>query len=187
MTDMDSNSNRVLLASSPHHGAAIDFLSLTSPLEDHTREWADTLRALKGDYIVIDEKGDVVIPSDDSARRHRDGTGGPLNPHPTKPFGRVDLLKCVFHRHTEDGCGISTQSGQTPRIAKLLLLFVPKQNRECLLGDLEEEFNTVVLPEYGCVIAQLWYWEQALFSFVPVVWEQLKRVAGIVALIRFLS
>ena len=39
---------------------------------------------------------------------------------------------------------------------------VPLEEREFLLGDLEEEFADVVWPARGPVRARLWYWRQAL-------------------------
>ena len=83
------------------------------------------------------------------------------------------------------GVRLRTGPRKTPLIPKLLLLCVPKQSRECLIGDLEEEFRTILLPEYGWIIACLWYWEQAICSLIPILWEQVKCVAGIGALLRF--
>jgi hypothetical protein len=44
----------------------------------------------------------------------------------------------------------------------LLYLFLPKDDRETLLGDLDEEFATVILPKFGPFRAWLWYWVQTL-------------------------
>jgi hypothetical protein len=54
--------------------------------------------------------------------------------------------------------------------------------RENLVGDLEEEFLTSVLPNYGLTLARRWYWQQVITSLCPIVWEQFKRVAGLVLL-----
>jgi len=69
-----------------------------------------------------------------------------------------------------------------PRCARFLLLLVPKRNREYLLGDLEEEYLTIVLPEYGDRLARLWYWWQVAISIAPLLWTQIKRTAGFVLL-----
>lgn len=66
-----------------------------------------------------------------------------------------------------------------PRTAKFLLLMVPKRDREYLIGDLEEEFQTILLPEYGLRAARLWYWWQVLSSITPLYWGQLKRFAAL--------
>ena len=64
-----------------------------------------------------------------------------------------------------------------PRLAKFVLLLVPKKNREHLLGDLDEEFRTILVPEYGPRKARLWYWWHVTISIMPLVWDQLKRIA----------
>jgi hypothetical protein len=73
-------------------------------------------------------------------------------------------------------------SREPPRAAKLLLLFIPKKNREHLLGDLEEEYQTSVLPEYGLRAARRWYWWHVCLSIGPFAWVGFKRVAGFVLL-----
>ena len=45
-----------------------------------------------------------------------------------------------------------------PRFPKFLLLLIPKKNREYVIGDLEEEFQTILVPQYGYRIARCWYW-----------------------------
>jgi hypothetical protein len=186
MTDSEHNEDRTILAQIPHHGSHVSFVNLSSPIKDHTADLDDLVKALESDCIVIDEAGNVRVVEDGRGLCELSATSGLTSPQSRKPFGKMDLLKCVFHRHTDNGCVVSTIPRKTPRPPKLLLLCVPKQNRECLLGDLEEEFKTIVLPEYGCIIACLWYWEQAICSLIPILWEQFKRVAGIVALLRFL-
>jgi hypothetical protein len=58
---------------------------------------------------------------------------------------------------------IALRSGQTsvaltrpPRSAKFILLLIPKRHREHLIGDLEEEYSTILVPEYGPRKARLW-------------------------------
>jgi hypothetical protein len=51
-----------------------------------------------------------------------------------------------------------------PGSAKFLLLLMPKKDRGSLLGDLEEEYRTYVLPEYGPAKARWWYWWQVIAS-----------------------
>lgn len=71
-----------------------------------------------------------------------------------------------------------------PTTAKFILLLVPTRDREHLVGDLEEEYRTIVLPEYGVRMARFWYWWQVLGSVAPLFWSQLKRIAGVVLLWR---
>lgn len=65
---------------------------------------------------------------------------------------------------------------RAPAAAKFLLLLIPKKNREGLLGDLEEEYHTIVLPEYGLWAARRWYWWQVCISIGPLIWAKVKRL-----------
>jgi hypothetical protein len=67
------------------------------------------------------------------------------------------------------------------------LLLIPKKNREYVIGDLEEEFHTILVPEYGYRIARCWYWAQVLAAFVPMLWDQLKRASGLAVVLKLLG
>jgi hypothetical protein len=67
-----------------------------------------------------------------------------------------------------------------PKGAEFLLLLVPRGYRENLVGCLEEEFATVVLPRYGRQMARWWYCWQVAASLAPIVWAQVKRIAGLI-------
>src|SRR5216110_3757187 len=55
------------------------------------------------------------------------------------------LSPSVLYLH---GSGLSQV--EPPKFAEYVLLcFVPRKNREYLLGCLEEEFRTILLPKYG--------------------------------------
>jgi hypothetical protein len=71
-------------------------------------------------------------------------------------------------------------STRPPSGAKFLLLLIPRRYREHLVGDLEEEYYTTVLPEYGLRTARRWYWWHVCISIGPLIWAKLRRVAGIV-------
>lgn len=64
-----------------------------------------------------------------------------------------------------------------PRGAKFLLLLVPKNHREVALGDLEEEYRTVLLPEYGAHWARFYYWWHALISLGFFVLGSLQKLS----------
>jgi len=78
-------------------------------------------------------------------------------------------------------------SAASPRFPKFLLLLIPKKNREYVIGDLEEEFHTILVPEYGYRIARWWYWAQVLAAFVPILWDQLKRASGLAVVLKLLG
>jgi hypothetical protein len=66
-----------------------------------------------------------------------------------------------------------------PRSAQFALLLLPKRNREHLIGDLEEEFRTIVLPQYGRFLAGCWYCEQVGLAIVYYAWPTLKKILGL--------
>lgn len=73
-----------------------------------------------------------------------------------------------------------------PPRAQFLLLLVPKVRRECLLGDLNEEYETVVLPRFGAIKARRWYWWQVIACIAPFAWRLFKKAAGAAAVWRLI-
>lgn len=61
----------------------------------------------------------------------------------------------------------------------LLRLFVPKSIRCAIIGDLEEEFRTEILPNYGYKKARFWYHYQVFNT----IWPYARR--AIIRLITF--
>jgi hypothetical protein len=56
-----------------------------------------------------------------------------------------------------------------PRAAKFLLLLLPPRNRDCIIGDLEEEYRTVLLREYGEQLARFYYWWHVILACVSSI------------------
>jgi hypothetical protein len=75
-------------------------------------------------------------------------------------------------------------SAGPPRQAIFLLLLLPKKNREHLIGDLEEEFRTIVFPRYGRSLAIVWYWWHVTITLGPPVWAKLRRALAVLLLWR---
>jgi hypothetical protein len=73
-------------------------------------------------------------------------------------------------------------SESLPRLAQFALLLIPKRNREHLIGDLEEEYRTIVLPQYGPFLASCFYCWQVVASLAAYVWPCIKRIVGLTAL-----
>lgn len=59
---------------------------------------------------------------------------------------------------------------QPPELAAYLLRFLPKKDREAIIGDLEEEY-TIVYRRFGLRKADRWFYWQVLASF----WPSFKR------------
>ena len=71
----------------------------------------------------------------------------------------------------------------------LLCLFLPRETRSYLIGDLAEEYSTIS-EDYGLQKAKFWYYTQVLTSLWPLIQAGLKRIATcsfIVGVIRRLT
>ena len=91
----------------------------------------------------------------------------------------------LVHRDVQAENRISVESSgraHPPRVAVFALLLIPKKNREHLIGDLEEEYRTILLPQYGRFRARLWYWEQTALALGFYAWPFLKKVLGMAAI-----
>jgi hypothetical protein len=62
-------------------------------------------------------------------------------------------------------------------VAKLLLLLIPKEHRDGTIGDLEEEYRTVLLPEYGVRWARFYYWWHTLYSLLFFILGSLQKLS----------
>jgi hypothetical protein len=74
-----------------------------------------------------------------------------------------------------------------PRSAQFALLLIPKRNREHLIGDLEEEFRTIVLPQYGRFLAGCWYFEQAAIAMGCYAWPTIKKILGLSFILKLIG
>src|SRR5947209_722138 len=71
---------------------------------------------------------------------------------------------------------------QPPRMAVwLLLLFTPAEQTESMLGDLLEEFSTLVMMS-GLGFARRWYWRQTLRT-IQHAWAGALRAAPLLMLV----
>jgi hypothetical protein len=72
-----------------------------------------------------------------------------------------------------------TENQPPVRAEKLLYLALPKRLRDSLIGCLEEEFTTLILPKFGPSFASVWYWKQAVCSVVVVAARELVKLVGL--------
>ncbi|MCG8432575.1 MAG: hypothetical protein MJA83_00915 [Gammaproteobacteria bacterium] len=74
---------------------------------------------------------------------------------------------------------------QPPMLANaefLLCLFLPWEVCEGIIGDLEEEFLTCVLPRHGLRRALFWYRWQVFWTVLDALYGHARRLVGIKAL-----
>jgi len=84
-------------------------------------------------------------------------------------------LKAIRHRSIEH----SAASETPPQFAKYLIyLLIPRNNREAILGDLEEDFHEVK-REFGLRKAKFHYRVQVLRS----IWPMIKGIVGNILII----
>jgi hypothetical protein len=74
-----------------------------------------------------------------------------------------------------------------PRSAQFGLLLVPKRNREHLIGDLEEEYRTIVQPQYGRFLAGCWYCEQVAIAIGCYVGPTIKKILGLSVIFKLIG
>jgi hypothetical protein len=119
-------------------------------------------------------------------------------------FGDIHSLEDFLDRHkkSSDAFDVSIQPNgdvhielfESKRLAPAppdwglyCLLLIPKRNREHLVGDLEEEFRTVILPRYGPRKAACWYWWNVIVSIVPFGVQLLKRILGFAVILKLIG
>ncbi|MBA3947830.1 MAG: hypothetical protein H0X37_25165 [Herpetosiphonaceae bacterium] len=62
-----------------------------------------------------------------------------------------------------------------PQFAKYLLYFIPKKDRDPIIGDLHEEY-VPLYQQCGKKRAQIWYWSMVIRSFWPLVSTILQKL-----------
>jgi len=78
-------------------------------------------------------------------------------------------------------CG---QGDRPPIAAEFLFYFALARNRREAVGDLLEEYRTVLVPKFGSRAASAWYWRHVLGSIWPLalasIWRIVLRIGQIV-------
>jgi len=63
-----------------------------------------------------------------------------------------------------------------PNAEFLFHLFLPPQNCDALVGDLEERYK-LIRKKFGRRHANFWYWTQTALSLRPIIWAWAKKVS----------
>jgi len=107
---------------------------------------------------------------------------------------QVDLANYSFTSaawNAQMGCGnlerFLSPKADVPALAQYILLLIPKKHRDPLLGDLREEFETILLPTYGTQRARLWYWWHTILSVCPFAMRIIKRALGFILISKLIG
>lgn len=133
--------------------------------------------------IVVDD-----MPFEEFLERLRQGNADEAIVTITDDGGlQVDLADYSFRSATWDASEIDERpervlstDAEVPALAQYILLLIPQKHRDPLLGDLREEFETILLPTYGLRGARLWYWWHTIISISPFALRMLKRTLGFI-------
>ena len=122
----------------------------------------DLQQAMKGTdaapeiAIEIDQLADTIM----ALERH-------IRKLPWKPVRRsqvrIDLVRTQIETY------------QPPDFATYLLWYLPRKDRDAVMGDLEEEFH-IVHKRFGRRKAVVWYYFQVLASFWPYAVSAVKKL-----------
>lgn len=73
-----------------------------------------------------------------------------------------------------------------PKTAQFILyLVIPRKEREPLLGDLREEYETIIRPQLSLRQARIWYWVQVMTSVGPILGRRLAKLASFEWAVKF--
>lgn len=89
----------------------------------------------------------------------------------------IDLIArtCrLFAFPKRGGAAVPEDLEQPPKLAEYLLYFLPKAQRESLMGDMEEIYS-VLLKVQGRHRARFWYWCQVLMAYQPLWSNKIAR------------
>jgi len=61
----------------------------------------------------------------------------------------------------------------------IIFFLVPKRSRVHIVGDLEEEYRTVIIPSQGRYRAWCWWWRQVFGVAGPYFWKRLRFLLAV--------
>lgn len=147
------------------------------------------LRPGEHDEVTLDELKEIIAAHRNIAAHHKNEIEAEYitKSHNISAEGYFRIYDWMQRKGFFVTHQIAEKNDPPKRTAMLLHFCLPKRDRECMIGDLEEEYRTVILPKYGTRVAVRWYWWQALRSVVAAsggrvrVWLSfggLARAAG---------
>lgn len=95
------------------------------------------------------------------------------------PLGIVALINRMASSHNQRSEKADCSRRQISILGCLIFLFIDERSREHIVGDLEEEYLTIILPNRTYFKARFWWWREALGIVAPYIWKRLRRVMGL--------
>ena len=141
-----------------------DFQVLLSDSDDDPRSKAEAIQRLIQNYDIaaLSEASQWII----FEAAHQVGAELGITNRLTAEDDWVTLRNWLSHQRISPHRPVAEQTVPPKRAEMLLHFALPKRDRECMIGDLEEEYRTVILPKYGAGVAVRWYWWQAVRSVI---------------------
>lgn len=130
--------------------------------------WAASLKRARniGKYIYLFALLLVIV-------RAFKGIGGVL-----KVLAAVVCLPFIFAKNILEEFLKRTPgtAKQNATFAHIAFLFIEKQNREHLIGDLEEEYRTFIVRARSPLRARCWWWYQLMGIMIAYLWKRMRRM-----------
>jgi hypothetical protein len=157
-----ANLNRIFTSHGDHWRAQNRQISFDFDLEVEAGSGPERVAKLHGD-LAVDCNESQVSESD----------LGKLGEEAQRKADHTQAIREVVAKFL----GTSNVSEVGPPLApKFLMLLIPPKNREAIIGDLEEEYRTILLREYGKRLANFYYWWHAILA---CGWSTLGAVANL--------
>lgn len=157
------------------HDVTYENLVVTHPDADHGI-----------DFRIVGNDGNLILAQAKAHTEHvpeldLSGSGPVLIERPRRVLTGTQLIWYAHNGPSSAGRNARNQElgFEPPALAQFLLALVPVRHRETMLGDLEEEYWTRLVPKYGFRKARFWYWVQASYEIGGFITRILAGIAGI--------
>lgn len=90
----------------------------------------------------------------------------------------INLLNGNTSKASDPGATEEQAEHNIPVVGRVLFRLIEKRYREHAVGDLEEEYRTIVIFERDWLVARCWWWGQAFGLVTYCVWRKVTQVLG---------
>jgi hypothetical protein len=102
-----------------------------------------------------------------------------------------EKIKEYFKKRTLDALVGDDQSMKgadrsIPMLGRVIFCLIERGNREHVVGDLEEEYWTIIIVQRGLIFARCWWWRQVFGIAGSYIWKYMRRALGLTVMRSFL-